>query len=68
MGKGKDLPLLRGPCAVQLAMPPLRFRHLPELHGRELLGDELQRDYLAVSGLWGAKRFRQPMMGGARRA
>ena len=52
--------LLRPGHALLLALP-LRFRHLPGLHGGELLGHVLQRHHLAMPGLRGAERFWEPV-------
>ena len=52
--------LLRQTSALLLEMP-VRILHLPELHGEKLLGDVLQRHYLAVSGLRRTKRLWKPI-------
>lgn len=55
------LPLLRGKVAVLLEMS-LWISDLPGVHAGESVGDVVQRYHLAVPGLRGTKRFRQPVM------
>ncbi|KPJ74855.1 MAG: hypothetical protein AMJ54_16435 [Deltaproteobacteria bacterium SG8_13] len=52
--------LLLGGSAILLAMS-LRVSHLPELHAGKPVGDDVQRDYVAMPGLRRAKRIRQPV-------
>jgi len=52
--------VLPGNVSVLLDVP-MRFFDLPGLHGGKFLGDVLQRDYLAVPGLWGVEWPRQPV-------
>ena len=61
------LPLL--PCVrtFLLDLPPMRFRHVPGLYGREFLGAFLQRHYVGVSGLWCLQWLRQPVVGFVKR-
>jgi hypothetical protein len=59
-GQPPALPLLRGTGSLLLDLP-LRFCHLPGMHGGKLLGHVVQRDHLAVPGLWAVERFGQPV-------
>jgi hypothetical protein len=49
--KGQYLPLLRRISPVLLAVP-VRLWYLPGMYDGKLLGHVMQRDYMAVSGLW----------------
>ena len=60
-GQPTALPLLRGTGSLLLDLP-LRFCHLPGMHGGKLLGHVVQRDHLAVPGLRAVERIWQPVV------
>ena len=57
----QNLPLLPANRRFLLAVP-MRVCHLPVLHAREHVGDDLQRHYLAVPGLRQVERIRKPVI------
>ena len=52
--------LLRSIGAFLLGLP-LRFQYVPVMYVGKYVGDVVQRDYLAMSGLRRLERFRQSM-------
>jgi len=59
-GQPTALPLLRGTGSLLLDLP-LRFCHLPGMHGGKLLGLVVQRNHLAVPGLRAVERLWKPI-------